>query len=195
MNLAELTRRLNNIVRFGTVTETKSANGKALARVQIGERVSDFLPVMSFSNTFRRHYIPVRPKEQVLVVSPFGEANGGLIFRGIFNKNSKEPDGANDTTEIIEYEDGTRLSYDTTAKELKIDAVDKITIICKAAKVTADTVDVTSTSAKVTADTVEVDSASIDLGVGGAGVVTGECQCAFTGLPHHDKSSNTRSKK
>lgn len=195
MSPAEIRRRINNIVRFGTVTESRSKDGKALARVQVGERVSDFLPVMSFSNSFKKHWIPVRPKEQVVVFSPFGEADSGFVIRSIFNKNAKEPTGANDTTEIIEYEDGTRLSYDTTAKELKIDAVDKITIICKAAKVTADTVDVTSTSAKVTADTVEIDSASIDLGVGGKGVVTAECQCAFTGLPHHDKSANTRSKK
>lgn len=195
MNLAELSRRINNIVRFGTVTESRSKEGKALVRVQIGERVSDYLPVMSFSNSFKKHWVPVRPKEQVVVFSPFGDADSGFVVRSIFNKSAKEPTGANDTTEIIEYEDGTRLSYDTDAKELKINAVDKITIICKAADVTAQTVNITSTSAKVTADVVEVDSESIDLGLGGSGVVTGECVCAYTGAPHHDASINTRSAK
>lgn len=144
MNPSEIVRRINNIARFGTVTETKSADGKALARVKVGERVSDFLPVMSFSNSFKKHWIPVRPKEQVLVLSPFGEANGGVVMRSIFNRSAKEPTGANDTMEIVEYEDGTRLSYDTEAKELKIDAAGKITIVCKSASIYADNVDITA---------------------------------------------------
>lgn len=128
MNLAEIERRLSNIARFGTVTETKSADGKALARVKIGDRVSDFLPLMSFSSSFKKHWMPVRTNEQVLVISPFGEANSGTIFRSIFNKNAKEPIGANEHTEIIEYEDGTKISYDTKAKLLKLDCVGDIVI-------------------------------------------------------------------
>lgn len=135
--MSELFRRLSNLARFGTVTETKSANGKALARVKIGERVSDFLPVKSFSNSFKKHWIPIRPEEQVLVISPFGDANSGLVLRSIFNKNAKEPVGANDHTEIIEYEDGTKISYDTQAKELTINAAGTVNIICKNANITA----------------------------------------------------------
>jgi len=143
---AELRRLINNIVCFGTVSQTKSADGKALVRIKVMERETDFLPVVSFSNSFKKHFIPVRVGEQVVMFSPFGEANGGFILRSIFNKSAKEPALANEHTEVMEYEDGTVISYDTKAKELKINASDKITIICKAATVTADTVVITATT-------------------------------------------------
>lgn len=144
--VAELKRLISNLVNFGTITQTKTADGKALARVKVMDRETDFLPVVSFSNSFKKHFIPVRPGEQCVVICPFGEASGGFILRSIFNKSLKEPTLANDTTEVIEYEDGTVITYDTAAKELKINATDKITIICKAATVTADTVDITATT-------------------------------------------------
>lgn len=144
--LAELKRLINNLVSFGTVSQTKSADGKALVRVKIMNRESDFLPVVSVSNSFKKHFIPVRVGEQVIVFSPFGEASGGFVLRSIFNKSAKEPSLANEHTEVMEYEDGTVITYDTQAKELKINASDKITIICKAATVTADTVDITATT-------------------------------------------------
>lgn len=178
---SELKRLIDNIASVGTISETKSADGKALARVKLFKRTTDFYPILSFSNLFKRHFIPARVGEQVLVIHPFGEASVGFIIRGIFNKSRKEHPLANDHTEVIDYEDGTVITYDTKAKELKINASNKITIICK--------------SANVKADSVEVDSPSIDMGIGGKGVVTGECICALTGQPHHDFSSNTRSKK
>lgn len=144
--LAELQRLINNIVSFGTISQTKSADGKALARVKVMDRETDFLPVVSFSNSFKKHFIPVRVGEQVVMFSPFGEASGGFVIRSIFNKSAKEPAAANEHTEVVEYEDGTVITYDTKAKELKINASDKITIICKAATVTADTVDITATT-------------------------------------------------
>jgi len=144
--LAELKRLINNIVSFGTISQTKSADGKALARVKVMDRETDFLPVVSFSNSFKKHFIPVRVGEQVVMFSPFGEASGGFIIRSIFHKVANEPSLANEHTEVMEYEDGTVITYDTQAKELKINASDKITIICKAASVTANTVDITATT-------------------------------------------------
>ena len=110
------------------------------------DRESDFLPVVSFSNSFKKHFVPVRVGEQVVMFSPFGDASSGFIIRSIFNKGAKEPSLANEHTEVIEYEDGTVISYDTVAKELKVNASDKITIVCKAATITADTVDITATT-------------------------------------------------
>ncbi|RYA23899.1 hypothetical protein CRU96_05690 [Malaciobacter halophilus] len=128
MSFAELKRLIDSLVNFGTISQTKSADGKALSRVKVSDRETDFLPIVSFSNSFRRHFIPARVGEQVIVVCPFGEANGGFILRSIFNKHQKEPRGANNYTEVIEYEDGTRFSYDTKAKVLTVDCVGDINI-------------------------------------------------------------------
>jgi phage baseplate assembly protein V len=188
MNIAELTRRINNLIVLGAVTESKSADGLSLARVKILDRVTDFLPVMQTASSFKKHAAPVKEGTQVLVFHPYGNADSGVIIGSIFNKGEKEPVGYSDTKEVTEYADGTVISYDTTSKVLDINAVGDINIICANATIQAD-------SASITADTVTVDSPSIDLGTGGAGVVTGESICPFTGAPHSDVSTNTRSSK
>ena len=135
MSFAELKRIIGNIVQVGTIGETKSKEGKALARVVLdndgeNKRVSAFLPVVSFANSFARVWFPIRVGEQVLVISLFGNANRGFIIRSIFNKGCKEPLGANEHTTIFEFEDKTRLSYDSKLSNLVIDAVKSINIKC-----------------------------------------------------------------
>lgn len=125
---SEFLRIIGNICQFGTVTQTKSIEGLALAKVKIDDRETDFFPVISQSNSFKKHFIPIRVNEQVAVFCPFGEANIGFILRSVFNKNCKEPDGSSDCREVITYEDGTKFFYDTKMKELNIDAVGDIKI-------------------------------------------------------------------
>lgn len=132
-SLSELKRRLENIVQVGTVSETKTKDGKALARVILDDdgetkRVSAFLPVVSLANSYAKVWFPIRVNEQVLVISPFGNANSGFIIRSIFNRSCKEPDGANESTAIIEFEDGTKITYDTKAKRLSFDCVGDVTL-------------------------------------------------------------------
>ena len=187
MDIAELNNKVNNLIQIGTISEVKE--DKALARVDLMGRVSDFLPVLSQSNEFKKHFIPARVGEQVVVLSPFGEASGGVILRGVFNKSLKEPQ-ASKSKEVLEYEDGTKISYDTQAKELKVEASDKITIIA------GGDVNITCSNATLKADKVLVDSPSVDLGGnGGKGVVTGDCLCPFTGSPHADLSGIVKAVK
>ena len=151
LTLSELKRRLENIVQIGTISETKSKDGKSLARVILDDdgtnkRVSAFLPVVSLANSFGKVWFPIRVKEQVIVFSPFGNADSGFIIRSIFNKSCKEPSGANEHTSIIEFEDGTVISYDSKASVFELDAVKSVNIICKTATVTADSTTINSTS-------------------------------------------------
>lgn len=135
---AEYLRLLGNVCQFGTITQTKSAEGLALAKVKIDDRETDFFPVVSQSNSFKKHFIPIRVNEQVAVFCPFGEANIGFILRGIFNKSCKEPSSSNNDIEVIEYEDGTRFSYDTKAKKLTVNCVQDLEIIAKNLTIKAD---------------------------------------------------------
>ena len=116
-----------NIAKIGTIVEV-DASSKALARVNICGRVSDFLPVLHFANSFKKTINPIRVDEQVMVICPHGEANGGFIIRGVFNIACSEPSGASATKEVTEYEDGTRFSYDSASKKLEIDCVGDIVI-------------------------------------------------------------------
>ena len=177
--MTKLKRLIGNLIQIGTVTEVKSTEGLALARVNVLGRVTDFLPVLLWSNDFVKVWMPIRVGQQVVVFSPFGNANSGVILPSIYNKGCKEPSGVDDKRVVIDFANGVRIICD--GENIDINAPQNINITC--------------TKANVKADTVKVDSPSIDLGLGGKGVVTGECICAFTGKPHHDYSVNTRSAK
>lgn len=144
MEESEIRRLFGNVCQIGTVTKTKSIEGLALARVDVGERETDFFPVVGQSNSFKKHFVPVRVGEQVAVFCPFGEANVGFIIRSIFNKGSKEPQGSSENREVIQYEDGTTIFYDTKLKELNITAVGKVKVKCVEAEVFSDTTTITS---------------------------------------------------
>ncbi len=108
--MRELERRTNNIIQIGTVVETD--NKKALARVNILGRVTDFLPVKMIGNSFIKVFIPVRVGEQVMVVCPYGNANSGFIIPSIFNKSCKEPVGSSPDLAIVEFSGGVRIDSD-----------------------------------------------------------------------------------
>jgi phage baseplate assembly protein V len=154
-DIAELKRKLYNLVRLSKVV-TPNADGKALATVQMSEDDESIeFPVISFANSFKKHWVPIRANEQVLVVFPFGNANKGYIFRGIFWTELKEPAGANNKTEIIEYEDGARLTYNTETSALNVIGVKVVeiesadSIVLKSKKIVLDGEVETTRSLKV----------------------------------------------
>jgi phage baseplate assembly protein V len=138
-DIAELKRKLKNMARVTSIV-TPNDEGKALATIKIGKNESIEFPVMSFANSFKKHWIPIRAKEQVLVVFPFGNANKGYIFRGIFNTGLKEPNGADLDTEIIEYQDGAKFSYSVKSGEMRVEGVKTLTVVVENLNVTGSTV-------------------------------------------------------
>ena len=129
-----------NMIQFGTIVNVDTAN-RALVRVQLFDRVTDMLPYKTIANSHIRVWMPPKVGEQVIVLSPFGEGDDGVVLGGIFNKDLKEPTAANDHTSVVEFSDGTVITYDTTAKALTIDASGSIAITAPSGiTATADTV-------------------------------------------------------
>lgn len=123
-----------NFVDLGTVVGVDLAN-RALVRVQLGDRVTNWLPYKSIANAFIKVWMPPRVGEQVTVLLPFAEANGGIAFGSIFNKGCKEPDGANDHNFIVEFEDGTRIVCDTNTHDLSISTSGAINLTASAVNI------------------------------------------------------------
>ena len=138
--MKELERRLNNIVQVGTVVEIDKS--KALARVNILGRVTDFLPVKMIGNSFVKVFIPIRVNEQVLVVCPYGNANSGFIIPSIFNVNCKEPSGSNPDKAIIEFSGGVRI--DSDGKTVNVIAPVNVNVTAATATITAANTIITS---------------------------------------------------
>ena len=133
-DIAELQRKLKNMVRVTKVV-TPNKDGKSLATVKVGNDESAEFVVMSFANSFKKHWIPIRKDEQVLVLFPFGNANRGFVFRGIFHKSLREPSGADKDTEVMEYSDGARVSYSVKSGELRVSGV-KVVVVESADAIT-----------------------------------------------------------
>jgi len=117
---------IDNLIAIGTVTQADST--KMLAKVKIGDLETDFLPAFSISNKLIKIFVPLQVGEQVGVISPYGDIDGGIIIRSIFNKGCKEPTWANTTTAGVEFNDGTKIIYDSASKLLDIDCKGEIKI-------------------------------------------------------------------
>jgi phage baseplate assembly protein V len=113
-----LEQKIDASIQIGTIDDTKAGEGKALARVKLFDRVTDFLPVLSIANSFVKVWIPPRVGEQVMVVSPYGNPSAGFIIPAIFNKGCKEPSGANENNVIVEI-GSARVESDGSEVEVK----------------------------------------------------------------------------
>ncbi len=175
---SELQRRVENILCIGEISETDHALGRC--KVAIGGMVTNWLSV---PQNIGRNYTqnnPVRIGSQVLLASVSGELSQAIII-AMLPSEELPPPSSEPHIDIIQFNDGTVLSYNSDSNQLDINAVNKINISCKNALVTAT-------------GNVAVDASSIKLN-GGTGVVTGSHICAFTGAAHSDCSSTVTAGK
>ncbi|QFT56607.1 phage baseplate assembly protein V [Microbulbifer sp. THAF38] len=113
--LGEIQRRLDNIMRLGTVAEIDY--NTACARVRLGENLTTWLrwfaPAAGSNDTEWR---PPSIGEQVAVLSPSGELRSGVILPAIYS--DKAPANGKDAElyrrtfsngDLIEYQNGNAL--------------------------------------------------------------------------------------
>jgi len=120
---------ISNIMRVGTVVESKANEGKMLARVNIHGRITDWLPVFGISNSFMKLFFPIQVGEQVTVLCEFAEADAGIVLPSIYNEGNAEPEGANAHTMVMSFHDGGKISYDSKNGEMTLASATKATVI------------------------------------------------------------------
>ncbi|GFR17445.1 spike protein [Trichonephila clavata] len=123
--IAELSRKLANIIRIGLVKEVDYE--KAKVRVKIGEFLTDWLPWITSKAGKDRDWSPPDIDEQVMVFSPLGELSLGVVLGGIYQERYPAPENKKEINSI-KIQDGTRLLYDKEKHHLEIEVVDKITL-------------------------------------------------------------------
>lgn len=117
----------DNLIQYGTIVAV-DLSGKALVRVQIDDRVTDWLPYHMIANKHIKIWIPPQIGEQVEVHSPYGETDSGSVAGSMYNKECKEPTGANVHTTIIEWSNGARIAVDVEANTMDVSNPGDITI-------------------------------------------------------------------
>lgn len=120
LDLAEVARRLANVVRAGTVAELDLP--AARARVRYGEDpggspvLSGWLPWIAPAGEDRA-WRPPSVGEQVVLLAPYGELSAAWILPGAYRDEFPAPESSG-AKSAIAFRDGAVVSYDAGAHEL-----------------------------------------------------------------------------
>lgn len=123
------------MIEVGIISEVRDDR----AKVAIGSMVTDFLPVFqAHANSYAVSFSPIRAGEQVLVLPVHDELNSGVVLRGLYQSSHKTD--ATDKKVHISFEDGIKMSYDSSSSCLEISSPKLINITCNNANVNAKNV-------------------------------------------------------
>lgn len=126
--LTELTRKLANLLRVGTI-ELVDAR-EARAKVRCGDIVTTWLPWFSRRAGNDREWWAPEKGEQVLLISPDGEMSQGLILPGLYQNAHPAPSQSQDVF-YREFSDGATIEYDRAAHVLKTNIPGDVHITAK----------------------------------------------------------------
>ncbi len=84
MNIPELTRRVENLLRLGTVAEVD--HPAARCRVKTGGLLTDWLPWFTRRAGSTNDWDPPSVGEQCLVLSPSGDPAVGFVLVGVYSQ-------------------------------------------------------------------------------------------------------------
>lgn len=112
MDLVELSRRLENLIRIGTIHSVDHAAVRC--RVQSGALVTQWLPWIEHRAGQTTTWDPPTVGEQCIIFSPSGEPAGGIVLIGI-DSAAIEPPSHSPDDHVTRFPDGTTISYDHVA--------------------------------------------------------------------------------
>lgn len=115
-DVTELDRRLANLIRLGSIAEADYINAKV--RVNIGGILTGWLPWLTGRAGGDRDWHAPEVGEQVLILSPSGELNQGVVLAAIFQAAYPQPVNNKDKHHTV-YSDGAVVEYDRAAHHLK----------------------------------------------------------------------------
>lgn len=116
MNIAEITRLLENIVRFGTIEAVQMQPPRV--KVKSGNITTTWLPWLNLRAGADREWDPPTIGEQVVLLSPSGNLAQGVVLTGLFSDlipGNGDREGLHRRT----YRDGAVIEYDSIAKHLR----------------------------------------------------------------------------
>lgn len=111
MNFSDLQRRLENLIRIGTIAEVDLADTTApRVRVQDGELLTGWLPFGAMRAGTARVWSAPTVDEQVIILSPSGELASAVVFGSLFCAGIQAP-STDPHEHVIDFADGTRVSH------------------------------------------------------------------------------------
>lgn len=138
-NATDLLRRLDNLLRLGTVAEIDLVNARV--RVQSGEILTDFLPWFTLRAGTTQSWSAPTVGEQCLVLAVGGELTMGVVIVGLYASNAPSN---NADEHLVKFPDGAEISYNHSSGHLSAKNCQTATIHA-IKSITADTPSFTCT--------------------------------------------------
>ncbi|AEX53121.1 baseplate assembly protein V [Rahnella aquatilis CIP 78.65 = ATCC 33071] len=155
MNLNELYRLICNLVRIGTVAEVDLTAEPPVARVSTGENTTDWIRWAAMrAGTAVTWWAPTAG-EQVLLFAPCGDLENAVIMGSLYSDSVKPPDSGA-ASDVIQFPDGAKVSYDPETGALVVTGVKSASVeALESIAATAPKITCTATTS-ITLDTPEV---------------------------------------
>lgn len=115
--IADLRRRLDNMIRLGTIAQVDHA--KALCRVQSGAITTGWLPFFTRRAGTTNEWDPVSQGEQCTVFSPSGELAQGVVLVGLYS-SANPPTSNNPAVHRTEWANGDFIEHNADTGALTI---------------------------------------------------------------------------
>ncbi|WP_429503136.1 phage baseplate assembly protein V [Pseudomonas sp. 2835] len=116
MNIADLARLIENLVRLGTVEAVQMQPPRV--KVKSGSIITAWRPWLSLRAGADREWDPPTEGEQVILISPSGLLAQGVVLTGLFS-DLVPPNGDREGLHRRTYRDGAVIEYDSVAHHLR----------------------------------------------------------------------------
>lgn len=123
--LAQLLIRFENLIRIGTIAEVDEQAKKL--RVKSGDLLTQWL---DWPAEIGRNFIqwrPLAPDIQVVIACISGDPAQAVIISMLYSGENPTP-STNPELDIIQFSDGSLISYDSEEKHLTITSAESITV-------------------------------------------------------------------
>ncbi|MDO6525439.1 phage baseplate assembly protein V [Motilimonas sp. 1_MG-2023] len=123
-HIADLRRRIDNLLRLGTVTNVR----KSECRVSTGENITDWRPFFTRrAGSARTSWRPT-VGEQVMLLSLSGDLANAYVLPAIYQDEFEEPDD-HPTRDRTLYPDGAVIEYDPEVGALNVTGIKTATVV------------------------------------------------------------------
>lgn len=116
-DIAEIRRRLDNMIRLGTIAQVDHA--KALCRVQSGAILTGWLPFFTRRAGSTNEWAPVSQNEQCAVFSPSGDLAQGVVLVGLYSA-ANPPCSHSPTVHRTQFANGDYIEHNAASGALTI---------------------------------------------------------------------------
>ncbi len=132
----EIVRRLENVVRLGTVAQVRYET-PARCRVKTGDLVTDWLPWTTARAGGDRSWWAPEVGEQVIILSPGGNTGAGVVFPAAYSDTHEQPGQREDVARVT-FKDGVTIEYDRALHVLRVSSPQLITLQASQVRIEGD---------------------------------------------------------